>query len=51
MWINLSRGGTPSQRLFIITSTILAEGARKILHNSINDPGYILANITNLKTV
>ena len=51
MWMNLTRGGTPSQRLFIITSTILAEGASKILQNSMNDPGYILANITNLKTI
>jgi hypothetical protein len=51
LWMSLSRGGTPTQRFFIMSSTILADAASKVLHNSINDPNYVGAHMSNFKTM
>jgi len=49
--MNARRGGSPSQQLFIISSTILAESASRLVVNSLNDPGYIRAHIYNIRAI
>ena len=50
-WVNLSRGGSPAQRFFIIGSTLFADGAGRAIQNIINDPNYVLANLTSWQTI
>lgn len=50
-WVNLSRGGTPTQRLFIIGTTIVTDGVGRIIQNTLNDPNYVLANVRNWQTI
>jgi hypothetical protein len=49
--MNARRGGTPTQQLFIVTSTIIAESASRLLINSLNDPTYLRAHFSNIKAM
>jgi hypothetical protein len=49
--MNVRRGGSPAQQFFIISSTFIAEGASRILINSLNDPTYIRAHMYNLQAI
>jgi hypothetical protein len=49
--MNARRGGTPSQQLFIISTTILAETASRLMINSLNNPAYLRAQIYNLRGI
>ena len=49
--VNLSRGGTPTQRLFIIGTTLVTDGVGRIIQNTLNDPNYVLANVRNWQTI
>jgi hypothetical protein len=51
MYMNITRGGGPTQKFFIISSTILADSVSRLITNSINDPGYIRAQIQNMRAV
>jgi hypothetical protein len=48
---SIRRGGSPSQQLFIISSTILAETASRLVLNSLNDPSYIRAHIYKIRAI
>lgn len=50
-WVNLSRSGTPTQIFVIIGSTLMAYGLSRAIQNVINDPNYVLANVTNWRTI
>jgi hypothetical protein len=45
MYRSVTRGGTQAQQLFILGSTIIAEGASRLITNSLNDPTYLRALI------
>ena len=51
MIMNARRGGTPAQQLFIISTTILAESTSRVLINSLNDPTYLRAHISNIRAI
>ena len=42
---------TPSQQFFILSTTILAESASRLITNSLNDPSYIRAQIHNMRAI
>jgi hypothetical protein len=46
--MNARRGGTPAQQLFIVSTTILAESASRVMINYLNDPTYLRAHFSNL---
>jgi hypothetical protein len=49
--MKVRRGGTPSQTLFILSSTILAEGTSRLILNSLNDPTYLRAPFYNIRAM
>lgn len=51
MVMSIRRGGSPSQQFFIISSTILAETASRLVLNSLNDPSYIRAHMYNIRAI
>lgn len=51
MWMNVTRGGTPSQQFFIVGTTILAESVSRLITNSLNDPSYIRTHIHNMRAI
>lgn len=50
-YFNLTRGGTPIQRLMIIGGTLVTDGVGRIIQHAVNDPNYILANATNWRSI
>jgi hypothetical protein len=46
-WANVSRGGTPAQRFFIISASIATDGGGRILLNILNDPAYVRNHARN----
>jgi hypothetical protein len=46
-WANLSRGGSPTQRIFIIGTTVLGYQLSRVLQNTVNDPTYVLRHSRN----
>jgi hypothetical protein len=49
--MSLSRNGAPSQQLFILGSTILAEGAGRLITNAIIDPNFIRVHYKNIRAI
>lgn len=49
--MNARRGGTPAQQLFIISSTILAETASRLIINSLNDPTYLRSHAFHIRAI
>ena len=49
--MSAQRGGGPAQRFFIISTTILAETTSRLIINSLNDPGYLRAQASNIRAV
>jgi len=47
----LRAGGTPLQRSFVISSTLLADAASTALKNAINDPGYVESHIQSWRRI
>ena len=50
-WANMSRGGTPSQKLFIIGTTVGGDLLSRAIQNTINDPAYVKNQINNWKLI
>ena len=50
-WANLSRGGSPTQRIFIIGTTVLGYQLSRVLQNTVNDPTYVLRHSRNWNLV
>lgn len=51
MWLNVSRGGTPGGRAFVIGTTIAADSVTRVLQNTINDPNYVREHYTNWQAI
>lgn len=51
LYMSLTRGGGPTQQVFILGTTLLAESVSRFLTNSLNDPSYIRAQTQNIKAV
>ena len=51
MIMSLRRNGGPTQQLFILGITLVAETTTRVVLNAINDPNYIRAHIWNLRTI
>jgi len=49
--MNVTRGGTPSPQFFILSTTILAESASRLITNSLNEPSYIRTHIHNMRAI
>ena len=45
MIMSLRRNGGPTQQLFILGITLVAETTTRVVLNAINDPNYIRAHI------
>lgn len=51
IWMNVTRGGTPAQQIFIVGSTIFAEGVSRLITNSLSEPSYIRSHIHNIRAI
>jgi hypothetical protein len=51
MGMNLTRGGGPTQRAFIMGSTFIADAASRFMLNALNDPSFVRHHVQNITAV
>lgn len=51
LFLNVSKGGTPGGRAFVIGTTIAADSVTKVLNNTINDPNYVREHYNSWRSI